>query len=302
MGLIGMDIEKFIRRRKELKLSQVKLCKGICTQATLSKFERNGRVPSLSILDKLCARLGLTVDELNDNTTNSLTVVRRQLDEVERELMMEEYQPVQKWAAEADESKITAIPLRMQFFYLRGLLNALTNKSPDDILFDFSQILDDLDEVHQSIFTQLAYVGSGIMYRRRHQLARADFFFKKAYTYINQTLVTSEKSDQVNNYLRILTLIFYTADYYASKKDYDRSNKLIQLGVTLCSSKHVTYYLPRLKFLAAENAIHGNAEAEVINRLLDEALVFARINHNEVIQMRVAATRNIIRNTKNTVD
>ncbi len=294
-----MDIEKFIARRKALKLSQVKLCKGICTQATLSKFERNGRVPSVSILNRLCVRLGLTVDELTDNTTIPLT---QQLDQVERELMMENYQPVQKWAAEADETAITAIPLRKQFFYLRGLLNALTNKSPYDILFDFSQILDDLDEKHQSIFTQLAYVGLGIMYDRRHQVDRADFFFRKVHSHINQLLTTPESDEEGNNYLRILTLIFYTADYYASKGSYMDSNQLIQLGVTLCSNKHVTYYLPRLKFLAAENAIHEQADGETVDRLLDEALVFARINHNEVIEIRVAATKKQYAKAKKTLN
>jgi Predicted transcriptional regulators len=59
-----VDIDVFIARRKELKLSQVKLCAGICTQATLSKFENNNRVPSLAILNQLCARLGITVDNL----------------------------------------------------------------------------------------------------------------------------------------------------------------------------------------------------------------------------------------------
>ena len=40
-----MDISVFVSRRNELKISQVKLCDGICTQATLSKFENNSRVP-----------------------------------------------------------------------------------------------------------------------------------------------------------------------------------------------------------------------------------------------------------------
>ncbi len=50
-----MDINHFVRRRKALKLSQCRLCDGICTQATLSKFESNGHVPSLTILNQLCA-------------------------------------------------------------------------------------------------------------------------------------------------------------------------------------------------------------------------------------------------------
>ncbi|MCV3740242.1 helix-turn-helix domain-containing protein [Lentilactobacillus hilgardii] len=288
-----MDIKKFVDRRKALKLSQMKLCKGICTQATLSKFERNGRVPSLSILNKLCSRMGMTVDELNQDPSSSVTVIRRRLNAIEKDLMMENYLQVQSALKKINEAHITAIPLRMQFFYLRGMLNAVTNKKPDEVLFDFSQILDELDEKHQTIFTQLAYIGSGITYTRINQPARADFFFKKAHEFINEALKTSsDDEERHDNYLRLLTLIFYTANYYASKSNLTLSDKLLKSGVELCSQNHVTYYLPRLKFLAAQNAVHEKANEDDIRQLLDEALAFARLNHNQVIELRVAALKN----------
>ena len=84
-----MDINIFIERRKSLKMSQVKLCEGICTQSTLSKFENNGRVPSLNILNKLCERLGLSVDDLYKNSTDSTTHMRRVLEQIEKKFMME---------------------------------------------------------------------------------------------------------------------------------------------------------------------------------------------------------------------
>lgn len=286
-----MDIKKFVDRRKALKLSQMKLCKGICTQATLSKFERNGRVPSLSILNRLCARMGITVDELNEDPASSIAAIRKRLNTIERDLMMEKYLKVQTALKEIDEAQITGIPLRMQFFYLRGMLNAVTNKKPDEVLFDFSQILDELDEKHQTIFTQLAYVGSGITYTRINQPARADFFFKKAHDFIRASLKETLVNEEYADYLRLLTLIFYTANYYANKGNLNLSDQLIDSGVALCSQNHVTYYLPRLKFLAAENAVQEKADRSDIQRLLSEALAFARLNHNQVIELRVAALK-----------
>lgn len=56
-----IDIKKFIQIRKAQKLSQTDLCHGICTQSTLSKFENNGQVPSLKILNQLCDRLHIEV-------------------------------------------------------------------------------------------------------------------------------------------------------------------------------------------------------------------------------------------------
>ena len=62
-----MDTKRFIQQRKKLGLSQVALSQGICTQSTLSKFENNGQVPSLSILMQLCDHLGLSIDDLNQD-------------------------------------------------------------------------------------------------------------------------------------------------------------------------------------------------------------------------------------------
>lgn len=45
-----MNIEKFIITRKEKGFSQQELAAGICTQATLSRLENNGQVPTMKIL------------------------------------------------------------------------------------------------------------------------------------------------------------------------------------------------------------------------------------------------------------
>ena len=288
-----INIGVFISKRKELKLSQVKLCEGICTQATLSKFENNGRVPSLTILNKLCARLGLTVDDLYQDSMASTAKIRDLLNKAEKELMMEDYQGVIDILSGIKPDKIEFIPLKTQFYYLRGLLNALTNQKPVDIMFDFSQILDDLDDKHQTIFTQLAYLGSGVMYAREQQNDKADFYFGKIYHYIVENKKNTEDviDDKDNHYLRILTLIFFTAEYDASKGNIKCSDKLVKMGIDLCADYHVTYYLPRLKLQAAQNAINDNKSEKEITALMNDALAFARINNNQVVEIRVAALR-----------
>lgn len=65
-----ININKFISIRKKLGLSQTELCNGICTQSTLSKFENNGRIPSLKILNSLCDRLNINVADIMDVDSN----------------------------------------------------------------------------------------------------------------------------------------------------------------------------------------------------------------------------------------
>lgn len=222
-----MDIKKFVARRKALQISQIKLSAGICTQATLSKFERRGRVPSLAILEQLCARLGLTVDELNEDQASSVTQMRQELDHIERQLMMEDYQVVLQALNRIAVSEIAAVPLRMQYYYLSGLLKSLINGAVSDVCFDFDQILDDLDQTHETVFTPLAYVGLGVMYSRLSELAKAQFYFEKVHQAVKQALVNGDDQD----YLRLLTMIFYTAEYEATREDFTTSNGLINDGV-----------------------------------------------------------------------
>ena len=282
-----MDIKKFVARRKALQISQVKLSNGICTQATLSKFERRGRVPSLAILEQLCARLGLTVDELNTDPASSVTKIRQQLDEIERQLMMEDYQVVLQALDRIAVAQIDAVPLRMQYYYLSGLLKSLINGAVSDVCFEFDQILDDLDQAHETVFTSLAYVGLGVMYSRLAELTKAQFYFKKVHQAVKEALAQGDSQD----YLRLLTMIFYTAEYDATREDFATSNGLINDGVTLCSAQHVTYYLPRLKYLATANAIQQRQSDQQIQQLLSETVAFARINHNQVVEVKAAALR-----------
>lgn len=68
-----ININKFVSIRKKLGLSQTELCNGICTQSTLSKFENNGRIPSLKILNSLCDRMNINVADIMDVDSNKKT-------------------------------------------------------------------------------------------------------------------------------------------------------------------------------------------------------------------------------------
>ncbi|CUS25871.1 XRE family transcriptional regulator [Paucilactobacillus oligofermentans DSM 15707 = LMG 22743] len=285
-----MDISIFVNRRKELKISQVKLCDGICTQATLSKFENNSRVPSLSILSKLCVRMGMTVDDMYQEDSCSDAKIAEKLNETEKELMVENYQEVLRKLELIDQSQINSLPAKMQFCYLHGCVNALINKQTDEILFDFSRILNDLDEHHQTIYTQLAFLGSGIMYARHRELKQAAFYFDKVAEYIRSNQ-TDNQVQEDNYFLRILTLIFYTAEFFSEMENFKISNQLIKLGVKICSDNRVTYYLPRLKFLSTQNALKQHKHPELIQQLIEETQVFARINQNDVVVVKLAALK-----------
>lgn len=282
-----MDINIFIERRKSLKISQVKLCKDICTQSTLSKFENNGRIPSLTILSKLCERLGLSVDDLYKNSIATTTHMKSLLDKIESELMMENYSEASKGLSEINAAEIHNNALKMQYYYQQGIYEALTNGKLENAFYCFARILNDLDEKHQTIYTHLSYIGLGVFYSRLDMIDEASFFFEKVWNYINIHKDETYQKNGINIYLRVLTIVFYTAEFYIKIKDYDKSNELVSRGIKLCSEQHITYYLPRLKFLSAEIAIDEKKSDKEIEGLLSESLAFAKINHNVVVEDRI---------------
>ena len=76
-----------MNRRKELGLSQIELSEGICTQATLSRFENHGQIPSMKILTLLCKKLQMDVGELFPSVAIKDSVLNKKLDKIEIQIL-----------------------------------------------------------------------------------------------------------------------------------------------------------------------------------------------------------------------
>ncbi|GAW99920.1 Cro/Cl family transcriptional regulator [Secundilactobacillus mixtipabuli] len=269
-------------------MSQCKLCDGICTQATLSKFESNTHVPSLTILTQLCARLGMTVEELYQAEESTVTQLSGALDDIEKRLMMEDYCQAFQELAVIDPDQIQSVVAQMQFYYLRGLMTALTNGHVIDVSYDLSLIFNVLDPKQKTIFTSLGFLGMAEMYSRNHQPKRAQAYFNKVKQFLSQ-LPDEQQNEQY--YLRVLMMVYYTAEFEMTQQHYADSERLINIGVGLCSEQHVTFYLPDLKFLATQCAIALHRPTLTVQGLMSETLAFAKINQNEVVEVKLAALK-----------
>ena len=284
-----MDVAYFVARRKAKGYSQAALAAGICTQSTLSKFETNYQIPSLPILRQLCARLDLTLDDLDDRQRQSKAAAQ-QLTQAEEALMVEDYPAVQKSLAHLTVEQLPTVALQMQYHYLNGLWLTLTNGNPTAALFSFTQILDQLDEAHTTQFTTLAYLGEGILYARQNELAQAEFFLTKVKQALSTALTTVVAPGLAQ--ARLLTMMYYLAEDYYLRDDFAQSQHYVSLGLAWCRREHVTYFLPRLKFLRAQNLLAvGAAPQQVVAELVD-ARAFARLNDNQALILQTTALIN----------
>ena len=269
-----MDIQVFIRRRKEKGLSQIELSHGICTQATLSRFENHGQIPSMKILSQLCARLQLDVGDLFASVNTKEVATNKLLDKIEESIVTMDYELAEKLIGSIQKEQLTD-EQKIHLLYLKGFTQVLQGKKVEDDLFYFNKILAEQNE-NQDTYLHLAYAGLGLVYQKQEDIGKAEYFFIKAIQEIEK-----HQLEKMEDVWRVLMVLYHSAMFFTKNNNYKKSNDLLTKGIELCSQYHITYYLARLYYQLAMNSLGNNSNVEEVKVYLNDAAAFARINAND---------------------
>ena len=284
-----MNIERFIEARKALALSQMELAEGICTQATLSRFENNGQVPNLKILIKLCNRLNLPLGELFPKVGVKYTEATEKMNKAEFFLITSEYDQASDLLRSIALSEIEENSLALRFHYLNGFVMIAQQISVTDILFTFDQILLADDRAETEIFRLLAYTGIGMVYSREKSSDKAEFYFNKVLEKIYAYPIKTTE-----DIWRVLNIVFQSGTFFSQIDEIELSNALLSYAVSICSDNHVTYYLARAAIQLAKNAIiQGKPQQEVLE-LIHDARAYSKINKNTIALKELAQLESAI--------
>lgn len=269
-----MDIQVFIRRRKEKGLSQIELSHGICTQATLSRFENHGQIPSMKILSQLCARLQLDVGDLFASVNTKEVATNKLLDKIEESIVTMDYELAEKLIGTIQKDQLND-EQKIHLLYLRGFTQVLQGKKMEDDLFYFNKILAEQYE-NQDTYLHLAYAGLGLVYQQQDDIEKAEYFFTKAIQEVEK-----HQLEKMEDVWRVLMVLYHSAMFFNKNNNYKKSNELLKKGIELCSQFHITYYLSRLYYQLAMNSLESDADKEEVKLYLNDAAAFARINSND---------------------
>ena len=269
-----MDIQVFIRRRKEKGLSQIELSHGICTQATLSRFENHGQIPSMKILSQLCVRLQLDVGDLFASVNTKEVATNKLLDKIEESIVTMDYELAEKLIGTIQKDQLND-EQKIHLLYLRGFTQVLQGKKMEDDLFYFNKILAEQYE-NQDTYLHLAYAGLGLVYQQQDDIEKAEYFFTKAIQEVEK-----HQLEKMEDVWRVLMVLYHSAMFFNKNNNYKKSNELLKKGIELCSQFHITYYLSRLYYQLAMNSLESNADKEEVKLYLNDAAAFARINSND---------------------
>ena len=273
-----MNIEGFIEARKRKGISQADLVEGICTQATLSRFENQGNVPSLKILIQLCQRMDFPISELFPKVGQQHTETIEKMNEAEFLLITSEYEQAQMLLNQVDCNELSKPSILVRYYYINGFLMIYQNQDIKEILFNFDKILLEEGTSESDLYRLLAYTGIGMTYLREKDLEKAEFYFSK----VLEKIYDMSTTNSIEETWRVLHIVFQCGVFYAEMKEFEMSNALLEYAVTICSDNHVTYYLARAAIQLAKNAMEEQKPEEQILELSYDARAYAKINRNIV--------------------
>lgn len=272
----SLNINHFIEVRKKAGLSQGELAQDICTQATLSRFERGGKIPSVKILTQLCNRLGISIDELFRTVPELRSkLINDKLRQAEFNLIISEYANaadiIDKLQLTDNEGK----NYRKRIDYIKGYVSILSGQDIQKTIDRYHAELLNTNDL-KNIYSLLTYCGLGMGYARIGKNALAEQYFEFVFRNIFDF-----QAKNANETWKILTILFYTAEFY-SKTNLSISNHLLETIVNICSNEHMTFYLARSVLLLAENEYSGGRDSLKIANYLIDAHAYAKINNNQI--------------------
>ncbi len=276
-----ININKFISIRKKLGLSQTELCNGICTQSTLSKFENNGRIPSLKILNSLCDRMNINVADIMDVDSNKKTF--HKLFEADFAVIQLDFPKVAQVLSSVNKDELMRQEDILHYYYLRGLLALNLDHAKTDALYYFNSILDTKLSKQNKIYHLLALKGCSQVYDLQHDVHKARHYYDLIISSIAPIQLENEDS-----LLQFLSILCNSGEFYGRSKDYKQSDKLLKMGYDLCKKRHVIYFAGRILYQLAQNNIAENGTDQETTQYLNDSAAFARLNNDHVLLEKIS--------------
>lgn len=103
--------------RKERKLTQKMLSQGICSQSVLSRIENDEELPNVLVMQQLCARLGVTMDQVMNMQSAEIQQIHQLIEEMTYHFFHKEYEKLAVILARPDLLNQIYLDTDLQLYY-----------------------------------------------------------------------------------------------------------------------------------------------------------------------------------------
>ena len=266
-----INIEKFIHTRKRLKMSQMSLCINICTQATLSKFEKHRQVPAVDIMILLCERLGLTLNDIFPIHVTLKTTSNEQVLALAMKALF--YQNLVKYHQLMTQVDIDNLLDSEQSTYQLLQYFSLVFFQKNDV--KATKLLKKIDVSQFSQLQQLLFYAITIhYYYQQGFFNEAEKIFDDVWRHQKNLMVADRSGFQA-------AIFYLLAQYQMSLKNYKYAMMLATYGINFTNDSDSTYFLENLFWLLIEAGDIWHNQHFIVNEMINNVRMIAKFHKNE---------------------
>ncbi|MBP1041549.1 helix-turn-helix transcriptional regulator [Vagococcus sp. BWB3-3] len=234
------------KMRKERHFTQKMLAESICSQSVLSRIENNEEVPNVVVMQQLCRRLEVSIDQVLNQDSNTIKKNNEWLDLMTYYYQIKQFNELNKLVSQeyivkqlySDEERQKHLYYcAMCLYHLKGNLEGTLELLQKSLNYTYTTKKKVVSDIEILLLSELARV-----YFELGQGELGDFYFKKS---VALFYTVPDERCQVE-----LTKIFYNAAAACIEvSNYDLAMELIDQGISWSRKKNSYYFLEELLML-----------------------------------------------------
>ncbi|KAF1297712.1 Cro/Cl family transcriptional regulator [Enterococcus sp. JM4C] len=255
--------------RKERKLTQKMLSQDICSQSVLSRIENGEELPNVLVMQQLCQRLGVTIDQVMLYNSIGVKETEELLEKMAYHFRQKDYKKLEELLKRPGLINQFYLDTDIQlYFYYSGSCEFFLHGNCEKALSLLKRGLSytfKLDKMHVSKEEVQLISCIGKVYGDMGHLEEAEQYLKRS-IHLFYRLPNQRGNAE-------LTKIFYNyASFLDKKEQYTLADELVDCGIELARRKNSFYYLEELFQLKSKLLTQNerNSEALIYQQLSTE--------------------------------
>lgn len=229
--------------RKQRKMTQKMLCEDICSQSVLSRIEVGEELPNVLVMQQLCERLGVSIDQVMHNNSSVIQKNTEMFDLFADLFLHKQYSELVRILHESNiiEHLYLEREFQLYYYYLGNCEYFLHHNLEKSLSFFkkglyYTSKLGYLNATNEEV-RLISCVGR--IYAEMDKQEEAEFYLKKSFELLNS--IPRERVGIT------LTKVYYNYAYYMFRLGMlDEAEPIIDLGVQLARQKNSYYFLDDL--------------------------------------------------------
>lgn len=229
--------------RKNRKLTQKMLSEDICSQSVLSRIENNEELPNVVVMQQICQRLGVTMDQIMQFKSEEVHLITRIFEKIADYFRHKEYQKIMNYMNDIKiEERLYLDTDWQRYYYYLGSCKFYLFNDYEQAIIDLKKGLSytyQANKVHLSDFEIQVISCIGSTYGSAGKIVDAEKYLKLSIHYFHKL-----PNERVH---AELTKIFYNyAHFLTNQHRLEEAQIYIDQGIVWSRNRNSYYYLSEL--------------------------------------------------------